>query len=291
MENIIQDKIYLQITPERGKCAVSGCKNRCVPHYDGKGGVNGYYVLCSGHANQARSIYGSRNKFIIKRAIYPDAPNCKVMGCERKAVAIGWESGKHKFSSMCSYHIAIKNGKTPKVIHNQTDYTLPLPSKESIVWRCSVDGCNRPRTKCLSPRCDFHAKLHDMGLTEEVKTEKKLKSYVQGKCCIVGCDKLTSSKGIVNGRRRYDIHCATHRKDRIRKPPKVVIEINLSKCSSCGWDGPCDKHRVVAGKDGGRYVASNVISLCPNCHRLTHLGILNKKRSILFEPNIIKMLA
>jgi predicted HNH restriction endonuclease len=48
---------------------------------------------------------------------------------------------------------------------------------------------------------------------------------------------------------------------------------------------------VVAGKDGGRYVADNVISLCPNCHRCVHLGIPNGKKTILFEPKLVKMMA
>ena len=44
-------------------------------------------------------------------------------------------------------------------------------------------------------------------------------------------------------------------------------------CKVCGWDkANCDTHRIVNGKAGGEYKKDNVIALCPNCHRLVHLG-------------------
>lgn len=51
----------------------------------------------------------------------------------------------------------------------------------------------------------------------------------------------------------------------------------IHKCSLCGWDGPCDIHRIIFGKDGGEYTKGNVLEVCPNCHRLIHLGKLQIK--------------
>jgi len=49
-------------------------------------------------------------------------------------------------------------------------------------------------------------------------------------------------------------------------------------CSICGWDkANCDLHRVVNGKDGGTYSTKNIVPLCPNCHRLIHLGKIELK--------------
>lgn len=33
-----------------------------------------------------------------------------------------------------------------------------------------------------------------------------------------------------------------------------------------------DNHRIISGKDGGRYTPFNTVVLCSNCHRLTHSG-------------------
>ena len=49
-------------------------------------------------------------------------------------------------------------------------------------------------------------------------------------------------------------------------------------CMICGWDEAfCDRHRLVSRSKGGRYIKSNCVSLCPNCHRLIHLGLIKLK--------------
>lgn len=45
-----------------------------------------------------------------------------------------------------------------------------------------------------------------------------------------------------------------------------------NQCEICKWVGPCDRHRI---QFGGDYIVQNVVSLCPNCHRLFHLGLLS----------------
>lgn len=42
-------------------------------------------------------------------------------------------------------------------------------------------------------------------------------------------------------------------------------------CLICGWSlTRCDKHRIIPGKEGGKYNIKNIIPICPNCHRLVH---------------------
>ena len=44
------------------------------------------------------------------------------------------------------------------------------------------------------------------------------------------------------------------------------INVSLDHCSHCGWYGACDMHHI-SGKQNG---ASNLLVLCPNCHRDIH---------------------
>jgi hypothetical protein len=104
---------------------------------------------------------------------------------------------------------------------------------------------------------------------------KIVSSRLERKMCAVdGCDKLQANKGLVNGVPRYDLHCEKHRRGRFKVAVKPTVRLNKTKCSVCGWKGPCDSHRILRGKDGGRYTAGNVIVVCPNCHRLAHRGLL-----------------
>lgn len=42
--------------------------------------------------------------------------------------------------------------------------------------------------------------------------------------------------------------------------------LRKAACEWCGWDeATCDIHRIIPG---GPYTAENVITLCPNCHRV-----------------------
>jgi len=53
------------------------------------------------------------------------------------------------------------------------------------------------------------------------------------------------------------------------------LDLDISKCSICNWDKTnCDIHRIKGGKEGGKYEKSNVIVVCPNCHRLIHRNII-----------------
>jgi predicted restriction endonuclease len=48
------------------------------------------------------------------------------------------------------------------------------------------------------------------------------------------------------------------------------------KCMICGWDkATCDTHHITPRALGGAYTIANGIILCPNCHRLAHVGMLS----------------
>jgi hypothetical protein len=104
-------------------------------------------------------------------------------------------------------------------------------------------------------------------------TPLKSLKYERHKCIVSGCERLQANKGIYNGQRRYDAYCEHHRRGRMKVEKKGKLKVNTNKCSRCGWEGACDKHRIVNGKDGGKYEIGNVIVVCPNCHRLIHKGL------------------
>lgn len=106
-------------------------------------------------------------------------------------------------------------------------------------------------------------------------------------CEIEGCGKPAAQKGIVNGKQRYRRLCSGHW--RSKKGWRSVHKA-VGKCNVCGWIGPCDAHRIVGGKDGGTYSKGNVISLCPNCHRMAHIGRLAAQGRLVGRNDEQKML-
>lgn len=54
---------------------------------------------------------------------------------------------------------------------------------------------------------------------------------------------------------------------------KGIRHLSQQPCSECGWDkGPTDKHRIDPSRG---YEADNLVPLCPNCHRLVTLELIN----------------
>lgn len=85
------------------------------------------------------------------------------------------------------------------------------------------------------------------------------------------CGNLARHKGrTANGEIRHDNKChACHRGVNTTNKYSIVN----SQCWLCGWDrAPCDRHRIIP-KAG--YKRGNVISLCPNCHRLLTMGFVS----------------
>lgn len=55
-----------------------------------------------------------------------------------------------------------------------------------------------------------------------------------------------------------------------------IIKHNRKNCFFCGESeyGLLDAHRILPGEKGGTYHHINVLTLCANCHRKAHLGII-----------------
>lgn len=101
------------------------------------------------------------------------------------------------------------------------------------------------------------------------------------KCQVEGCENLGGYVRIRKrdgsvARRKW---CNKHTSSFIKIPVKPrshgkFKKLNCSKCMICDWVGPCDVHRIIEGSEGGKYVFGNMLSVCPNCHRLHHRGIM-----------------
>jgi hypothetical protein len=106
---------------------------------------------------------------------------------------------------------------------------------------------------------------------------------VEKLCAIPGC----KNKVMSSGHNKYEIKlykklCTRHHKKRYKMPyhprerkkhQQDVLGVSELPCAICGWhESYCDRHRIIYGKDGGGYTKENVIPLCPNCHRLEHVG-------------------
>ena len=240
MRFLIRDILHLRTVKEQLPCVVNGCRNWGQRRsYEGD-----YYVLCAGHRRLAKDRYLNK----VPMDYIP-------------AMAYGSRA---------------------------TDYKLPLPP----LWIdikppegcCKVKGCGNPveqsKQRCgkqyivINSLCKRHRTLRQRGLPEDYvfKREKKIK---QSKCIVEGCHRLQANKGLDGeGIRRYDLYCEYHRRGRHKTQKKARLTLDLSKCSIDGEIIPCDRHRIVNGKDGGKYETGNVISVCPNCHRKIHLGLL-----------------
>lgn len=84
-----------------------------------------------------------------------------------------------------------------------------------------------------------------------------------------------------NGYGYYKKLCTKHHKKKYNMANGIfqrkhidVLSISKEPCIKCGWNKSfCDRHRIIEGKNGGKYTKDNTIPLCPNCHRVEH----NKK--------------
>lgn len=104
------------------------------------------------------------------------------------------------------------------------------------------------------------------------------------RCQHEGCQNVGEWDKVKNHKVYRRKYCSSHRmkfglngkrlkwKKNLGFQQKYKLRGLSSKCMVCGWDGPCDCHRI---DEGGRYKLDNVASICPNCHRLIHLKLLD----------------
>lgn len=63
---------------------------------------------------------------------------------------------------------------------------------------------------------------------------------------------------------------------------KIMKRMKIG-CSYCGWfvNGvSCDIHHIIEKKNGGNDEHTNLTYICPNCHRLTHNGLIDKNELV-----------
>ena len=108
------------------------------------------------------------------------------------------------------------------------------------------------------------------------------------KCIVKGCNNpATQNNKRKDGSYNYRKLCATHHKKKynmplvsssLRRKYGETLKMDRSICILCGWNkAPCDRHRIKYGSNGGIYTLGNTLSVCPNCHRLIHAGLLQIK--------------
>ena len=69
---------------------------------------------------------------------------------------------------------------------------------------------------------------------------------------------------------------------------KALNRIYKPCCMICGWDkAPCDCHHIIERKNGGKNELNNGIILCPNCHRLVHVGQFNTEALLVYRSKAI----
>ena len=55
--------------------------------------------------------------------------------------------------------------------------------------------------------------------------------------------------------------------------------IAIRPCEICGWNNATrDVHHIIPKKDNGTDDLINLISLCPNCHRLVHSNLISQEQ-------------
>ena len=120
-------------------------------------------------------------------------------------------------------------------------------------------------------------------------------------CSIDGCCNNAVSRGRKkDGTVYYRDICSGHHKRKYNMPTissvrkkelGETLNMNRSSCVLCGWDkAVCDRHRIKFGSDGGAYIHENVISVCPNCHRLIHMNLIKIDEKQLTSFSISKQL-
>jgi hypothetical protein len=81
------------------------------------------------------------------------------------------------------------------------------------------------------------------------------------------------------GEQTWGRYCQFHHKATggLPEDAKQQGHILNKECEVCGWDKAyCDRHRVEPSLG---YTRANVQVLCPNCHRLATLGILQAEEA------------
>lgn len=60
----------------------------------------------------------------------------------------------------------------------------------------------------------------------------------------------------------------------------------LQSCVICGWNKTsCDVHHIIPVSNGGKNEITNLITLCPNCHRMVHRNLISEEKLKKFRES------
>lgn len=60
----------------------------------------------------------------------------------------------------------------------------------------------------------------------------------------------------------------------------------LQPCAICGWNkASCDVHHIIPVSYGGKNEITNLITLCPNCHRMVHRNLISEEKLKKFRES------
>ncbi len=165
------------------------------------------------------------------------------------------------------------------------------PNTECSV--CSKSVYRRPnelrrlKNVYCSRRCQgapFQAKKTTR-LCAQCKQEFTYPSYLKRKYCSTACSNkarrgITYSKGGLQNKQAVRL---------------IRLQRNSgTKCcmvSGCSYSKCFDIHRLVEGKDGGKYEDGNMFAICPNHHAEIHRGLIKVKQSGQFSLCVSHVLA
>ena len=113
-----------------------------------------------------------------------------------------------------------------------------------------------------------------------IKHRNLLKPYKKCKCIV--CNNIFDSKSTTT--KYCSSQCKSkHYRDLIktnengtRKLQKILL---LLPCANCQWNiSSRDIHHIIPSCEGGKNEMNNLITLCPNCHRMAHRKLLSKNK-------------
>ena len=155
-----------------------------------------------------------------------------------------FEKGKYRktCSSSCANSRPMTETRRQKISDGVKSHNK-LNTKQSKIYTYICETCNKQFETTRAFRKERHIKCPEC--------IQKRKHYQENPQSILDLSKRTISK--------------------------IINRSNIG-CVLCGWnDSTCDIHHIIERKNGGSDDLTNLIIVCPNCHRVIHS---NKKYTV-----------
>lgn len=205
---------------------------------------------------------GNHN-YEIHKKIYHTPYNCKVCG---KLVVTKYGSGRFCSQKCANSHILSKETKQ-KISNALKGRNLSDETKEKISISLINSEINK-RYKYICEKCNNIFFKRD-----KIKEGRK-----------IHCNNCKRQV-------RHSNDNFINIKELSKRTINKIIKRLKVKCVICGWNkANCDIHHIVPRKEGGNNDNSNLVFVCPNCHRMIHSHCKEITREMLFEKSIQTMI-